>query len=554
MTVRQLLPRVPAFVRYHGLTLALLAMLVWLTMRSSGLSPWLFADELYYDRGARLLAPGTSILPDHLYFAVYRFTSMCGPGFLDCARLFNCLFYVGAAPFLYQVARGVCSRGVAGAIVVLALLGPMNLLTAYFMPEAMYFMLFCVFAWATLRYRAAPPLAYGMLTGALLGLMSLVKPHALFLLPALLAFMGYLLWQGAPGAARRRAALRMLASAPLTLLAVKLGLGYLLAGAPALSLFGAFYGGMGANSVGGPILALAWPALVSLNAHVLAMALLFALPIATLLLHASAPGLRAVQSPDVRALQVFTVLMLGAAMTVTVLFTAKLGEVSRSEMLRVHQRYYDFVFPLLLIIAAAALAGPGAAVRVTARQRVLVALAVGLPMLIGAHYYAPSRFEPTRIDSPELFGFLGHPHGSAVLVAMTLALLVLWCWRRALATRLFVFVLLPCTAWQGADVVGEALARTRKQDGFDRAAQMAKAYLPKADLKRLTVLGDDGWAGLQRVVFELDDIDITTRQLAPGVALTIDVPHPVSPQALGLNTDPRALGVRVISLDIGERP
>ena len=516
--------RVSTLLQTHGLTLGLAVLLFYFLMRNSGLMPTMFADELYYSTGSRLLAPGESTLPVHLYFAIYRFTSQCGTGFLDCARLFNSVLYVGAAPFLYLIARRVCSRAVAAVVVLLSLLAPASLYTAFFIPEPLYFTLFCVFAWACLRWRAAPPLAYGALTGAMLGLMMLVKPHAMFLLPALMAFMVYLAWAGAPVAGRWRAAALMLVAAPVAMIGVRLGVGVLLAGRPGLSVLGHFYGSVAGDTGPGALAKLVPTALASLYKHTLAIVLMLTVPAAALLLHASDRQLRAAQDAELRALQVFAVLMLGAAVGLTVMFTAKLGMMNPPELTRVHQRYYDFVFPLLFIIGAAALADK-ASVHVALFKRVLVALAVGLAVVAGARFYLFGSFVTIPVDSPELWGFLIDRGITRVLLAMMLAVLAAWCWRRRVGARLFVFVLLPCLLWQGQAGVHKVLANARVPIADDRSAQAVKNYLEKEDLAHLTLVGEN--VGMQRAKFELDDSRITYMELQAGQPLRTEQMPPM---------------------------
>jgi len=127
--------------------LSVLAVLfVWLMHRSFGYSPTVFSDEWYYSRLSRLQPLGDAVLPSYLYLWLYRITNVCGEGFLDCARLLNTLFLVGAAPFVYLTGRAFTGARTAAAIALLATLAPMNLYTAYFMPETPYYFGFSVVA------------------------------------------------------------------------------------------------------------------------------------------------------------------------------------------------------------------------------------------------------------------------------------------------------------------------------------------------------------------------------------------------------------------------
>ena len=115
------------------------AVFAWLTWRSQGLNPTVFADEWYYSKMSRLQALSEAIVPSYLYLWLFRGSNACGQGFLACVRGANALLFVAAAPFVYLSARTVCARAVAAVVAVLATLAPLNLFTAYFMPEATYY-------------------------------------------------------------------------------------------------------------------------------------------------------------------------------------------------------------------------------------------------------------------------------------------------------------------------------------------------------------------------------------------------------------------------------
>ena len=243
MSLRPTTARATEFFRGYGFVLALMGLFLSLTFRNAGLYPMVFADEWSYSSNARLLPFSESIVPSWLYFALFRTTSACGTGFLECARLINVVLYVAAAPLLYLLARRVCTPRVAAWIAVLALLAPVSTYTAYFMPEAMYFTGFCLFAWVALAWRTVNPLVYGLASGAILGLMSIIKVHGLFLMPALLAFMLYICLADERRERWWLRALQMMTAAVLAMVLVKMTFGYLLAGPAGLSLFGSFYGG-----------------------------------------------------------------------------------------------------------------------------------------------------------------------------------------------------------------------------------------------------------------------------------------------------------------------
>jgi hypothetical protein len=331
---------------------AFAAVCAWLLQRNLGLYPNIFADEWYYSKMSRLQEFKDALVPSYLYLWIYRGTNACGTAFYDCAHVANVVFFAAAAPFVYMIARQVAGKPVAAFLALLSIAAPINVYTAYFMPEAMYYFGFCVLSWLALTRTHWHWAAYGAATGLALGLLSLVKVHALFLVPALCLFLPYVRW--AAGGRWVATGLGSLGVALACIVAVKFGLGYLLAGDVALSLFGNFY--QGAVNVAGNqrFLGLIDPALINGRGHLMALVLLLPLPLALIAQSVLQPPVRE-QAGKTALLQLYALLMLGAAAGVTVLYTASIAPLGvNHEGLRLHQRYYDFVFPLLWLVAASA--------------------------------------------------------------------------------------------------------------------------------------------------------------------------------------------------------
>lgn len=138
--------------------------------RNCGLYPVVFADEYYYSKFSRLLPLRYSPLPDYLYLLIYRLTNICGDGFLNCARILNALFFIAAMPFIYLTTRRVSTKRIASLVALLAVLGPINSYTAYYMPEALYFFAFWLLTWFILRLDNTSDLRSWCFAGILLGL------------------------------------------------------------------------------------------------------------------------------------------------------------------------------------------------------------------------------------------------------------------------------------------------------------------------------------------------------------------------------------------------
>ena len=254
---------------------------VYLVFRNTGLMPWVMGDERLYSYYSRLAPLSDATIPNYLYYFVYGLASQCGDAFLDCARALNSVFFLLAIPIIYAVARKVCSPAVALMICAVTALGPANTYTAFFTPEPMYFFGFWVLTWAVIRVPGPAPLRNWVVIGVMVGLLSLIKPHALFLLAGLGLYLSLLSRRHQRAGWIRSAALATVALVAATLL-TKFALGYASAGENGLSLFGTLYGS-GLSRFGSEGLAtLLGGALTSLQGHVPVLAALFGLSLVVL--------------------------------------------------------------------------------------------------------------------------------------------------------------------------------------------------------------------------------------------------------------------------------
>jgi phosphoglycerol transferase len=441
-----------------------------------------------------------ALVPSYLYLWIYRGTNACGTAFYDCAHVANVVFFAAAAPFVYMIARQVAGKPVAAFLALLSIAAPINVYTAYFMPEAMYYFGFCVLSWLALTRTHWHWAAYGAATGLALGLLSLVKVHALFLVPALCLFLPYVRW--AAGGRWVATGLGSLGVALACIVAVKFGLGYLLAGDVALSLFGNFY--QGAVNVAGNqrFLRLIDPAFINGRGHLMALVLLLPLPLALIAQSVLRPPVRE-QAGKTALLQLYALLMLGAAAGVTVLYTASIAPLGvNHEGLRLHQRYYDFVFPLLWLVAAAALGKPARAARPALRWSIALLF---IAVLAFALFKLPT-YWLNPVDGPELYALSPDRLAGRILLGLDAAVLLLWAGRQRIAGPLFLFVALPLSVACGTLFTSGIVGTMRAETPPDRAASAALRYVPPAERAQLTVAGSNA-QDLMRAQFRIDDKD-----------------------------------------------
>ena len=484
--------------------LATLALLAW---RNHGLMPYIFTDELSYSMFSRLLPLREASVPSYLYLWMFAATSACGTGFLECVRYGNEVLFVAAAPFLYLTACRVCSKSTALVLALVALAGPVNTYTSYFMPESAYFFGFSVLAWISLV--PAPRWQHlGLAGGMVIGVLSLVKVHALFLLPAQLVFVFAACYLQGDQWLRRGAGAAALTL--LVMLAVRYALGYALAGNAGLQLLGSLYSSQAATKTG------RWAsfiptALANLKGHLMALALLGAFPLALLCQAALSPAVRRAQPRNVASLQVYTFLMLGASLGMTVLYTASLfGEGDR-----LHMRYYNFTFPLLFMVSAAAMRQEG-----TVRTRALPLLlaAAGVAALAWSARHLGMEFRVLWGDGAEAAAMAATPCTLYTLAGAGIAVLALWTARPRLAAGLFMFGFLPLFAL----LTGLQTAIFQRQLGtpsaYDSAGMFARGYLPASEREQLAITGGPA-AHLMRTKFHVDAANASLLHMDQGALL-----------------------------------
>jgi phosphoglycerol transferase len=182
---------------------------------------------------------------------------------------------------------------------------------------------------------------------------------------------------------------------------------------------------------------------------------------------------------------------------------------------RLHMRYYNFAFPLLLIVAAAEFRDgvPVGGVR---------GLAVGF--LIAIAGYAAMRllstYTPSMVDSPELRGV--SKNGLVFIAVGTVAIVtaIAWMPRPKWGAALFLFVLMPAVSLTGTWQVGQEVRRRQAPDIYEEASQFTKRYLG-SETSQLAVIAPH-LAPLVRALFHLDNVQVAFHQQAEGTRLALD--------------------------------
>jgi phosphoglycerol transferase len=468
--------------------------IILLTLLHHNLYPTVFADEWVYSSSARLLPLSTSISPSYFYLLLFKSTNYCGPDFLACARLLNACFFSAALPFIYTVARQVASRKTATWITTFSLLAPINSYTAYFMPESMYFFSFWVLTWLTFRTWQKSSFLFGSSIGLTLSITALIKMHAIFLLPVMMIFILLLSFHRTANINFKKSCVIILWMLG-TFIVTRSLFGYLFAGYHGLNIVGIKYNYNIFSNLNGNRLATTIALInIPLLGHLMAITLLFGLPIIHLLHQEKTSSI------DLITLKQYTLASFITLLFITIFATAQMAGWGPYETInRIHMRYYNFIFPLFLMITSAELS----ICKNFHWQKFLLAISICLIMLFSMFYLKPY-YHLSFIDCPELFGMTYHHTIFIILAIFGMICLMTWSIHHRLGTQLYLFIFFPLLIIISSYVTTSELRHERlyTTDAYDRAGQFIHQYFH--DTSHLAVIGPEQ-GGLFKILFYIDN-------------------------------------------------
>ncbi|MDR1708338.1 MAG: glycosyltransferase family 39 protein [Candidatus Accumulibacter sp.] len=455
-------------------------------VRTTGLYPTVFPDEDTYSTLSRLVPLDQSPVPMYLYFWIYSFTNHCGDGFLDCARILNSLFFVSGAVFVYLIARRVMPGMVAVLVAGASILGPLGIYTAYFMPENLYFLGFWILAWGLIGLDENSRIRQWLLPGFVFGCLSLVKPHSLFLVPAIAIYIVYL---GCGKQVRRPATITMNAAAFfIAAAAAKFLLGYLFAGNSAFTIFGPLYSEIASLAGQNPdvYFRLAEFASLSFGGHAMAIALLYGVPVfvtMSIVIESLKNG-DANRAP-LNRISLFAILVVSNLVLVTAAFSALARLYSEEEFL-LHMRYYNFALPLFYIVAASAMFSKRA--RPGAISTVLLASLTCLACYAVGAYMAPF-VTGSNLHSPDIHSVSGNEGVFYVFGGLSILALLLCFWRTVSGARTYVCLVVPFLVASAFNMIEGARSNALSPGVGARAGLFARDYLSPNDRDKLLIVG-----------------------------------------------------------------
>ncbi|WP_404436791.1 DUF7024 domain-containing protein [Stutzerimonas chloritidismutans] len=483
----------------------------WTILKSAGLHPIVMADEWIYSSSSRLMPLSEARLPSYLFLATYKFTNLCGPGFLDCVRIINSIFFIASFPVIYVVARKYATAGISLAISFTAILGPISYYSAYFMPEVMYFFCFWILVWLVLNARHTFSLKLNLVIGGWLGLAMLVKFHALFLLGGYILYLTLTL-VGMRSLVSVRKFIFAAAGVIISCFVVRFALGFLFAGPAGLSITGSFYSGYASSAVDIERLLYLLPQVIGLFwVHLAVVSLLYLFPSAVMVNFLLLQVFKGAEGRSERRCALFCLCVLLATISATALFTASAAGTGMLETVeRIHLRYYSFVFPLLAIATAASLRAKNSSLLK------FFSISIVLVVLLSFWMVEPD-IVISFIDNPELRGLFANENFKLVFIGFSLIVLFGWLLSKENAVRLYFYLVAPFFAIFGSYFVGEDVRNNLRPNVYDEAGSFVKNFLKK-ESGSLAVASDFD-PGIYRAMFHIDNASVLPISISAAQAI-----------------------------------
>jgi phosphoglycerol transferase len=506
--------------------------------------PAVMQDEYVYSMQARFTPFAEQLYPNYLFSWLYSGTNLCGDGFYACGKSLNVVFFFAALAFIFLIARRLLGVTWGAMIASVAALSPMHVYVSYFMPEMMYFAFITGAIWLVLIAGQKHKLLWWVIAGAALGLSALVKPHALFTLPAFLLFAVLVAWRAEVGSLGNGliAGASQLGSFAL----IKFGLGFLIAGPSGLTLFGTSYesslnqfisesaaADLTAKTVTnlGDIPAVAVAAEAEATGpgffdvfipHSLAHLALF-LTVAGIPLFLSASVIKdsVIKKQSVSASSQF-LLLIGLLTISFVLvvgaFEGVVTQLGDDHSSRIITRYYEFLVPLLFIAAAvfANFVEPKLPWRLFQSGVLLAALIFGWAYLSGV--------DQSFADSILLSGYLSSPAVIPIIAVIGILTALVWMFNSGAGSKLIVYLATPLVLLiAGFTSQGYLLSQVGTQAAFfDVAGQKAKTLLADVPGEKIIVVGPLRYQNFT-TKFWIDKPGIQDTSLPDGMAIDASI-------------------------------
>jgi len=217
---------------------ALFSLVAILLYRVWRVNPDILLDEYTYSMQSKYLPFRDHEVPNYLYSLIMKSTLSCDTSFYQCAKAINAGALTLGIIVLYLISRRFLNPKLAFFGCLIATLTPTAFYLSFFLPEIIYFASLTLAIWGALKASDVRKIHWWLLTGLLLAFAALVKPHAIFILPAFIIF-GALVSLNGEDRNWRKSIINSFAIL-LGFFIVKIGIGVALAGSKGVTLFGGY--------------------------------------------------------------------------------------------------------------------------------------------------------------------------------------------------------------------------------------------------------------------------------------------------------------------------
>ncbi len=464
-----------------------------LTSRIEGIYVSVLNDEYTYLVDTLPEGESKTGLPNYLFRFVYAYTLNCGNDFYSCARNLNAVLVIFSALFVYLLARHLSGKVWVAAISgSAAILGSLGTYTAYFMPEAIFNIFMLGFFWALIRFGASKNLAVWAAIGSIAGIASLAKPHAFFVIPAVVIFVFF--WTRATSEKYLLLALARIGSLMAAMVLLKFAVGYLMVGEAGVTIFGAYGGAVSSvEAVSDTFGQSTW---VNVPTSALGQILMTTM-ILGLSLAVSLPSLLSVFSKDqstfvANKFRVLFALALLNMMAVAALFEAWVGIIHW-----MHTRYHSYLIPLGIVVFAEAYRRWDVQTNKKVKYGVFGLFAV---LSVIALVTAAEPYGANWIDAPDFRAHIDQPVLSSISILLALALATWWLWDTKGAMRAALVFSLISSLMVGNFITNFLKESFGTETPYDQLGRALRVHLPQAELDKAVLVGDN-WVNLDRALF-----------------------------------------------------
>jgi len=214
------------------------AFAAWAISRIWSILPTVMGDEYVYTTASKHLPFAEQYYSNYIFSWVMSATNMCGTDFYVCTKSINSVFFALTILFTFLIAARFLTFGWSVFVASVTALSPIAIPVSYFMPETMYFTAMTGVILVALLVAEKGKWQLWSLVGISLGLAALVKPHAIFMLPAFSIFAFMVAYKFSKGS--WTSGIKSAGATVIGFAVAKFGLGFLFAGTAGLSLFGGY--------------------------------------------------------------------------------------------------------------------------------------------------------------------------------------------------------------------------------------------------------------------------------------------------------------------------